>query len=1017
MKANDTDEIPEISPPPRCPVCARVVSDRELDTHLISEHAYLSIEGELLPRSLALDALWGRVFDSGDARAHERLFRLLGGDIRDRAGRSYAIALEEELVRRFGADIADTTESGQLIGHLRTSVAVRAHFWPLVLSDHPRIRELGRELILPELREALVHPALTGNDVRRLLDRLCPKDDIWQKIRVCNELTRFDVSPAVLKDCLRQLEAQRPIACPHCSAVVARDQLDDHLRHVHRIYVFQGVQRSLSDTIDTLVSAICREQPDKQAWELLQELAAEAYPRETGSNLAACITDALNDLTRDARASILPDLSALLAASKFGIDLAGAFAASKRSTPRQLALLITARLGPPLSPALIETLLPLLARRRAPAHMQIAAAAVMLSADDAGGPFAAPIVETLSARRGKARTVDRLRELEKLTGPVPALQERIQHLEARIRMRCPRCQTQLTRAKMADHLWSVHSLVLDGRRVREPWQQIEAWIRQYQSSGQRDLLERCRALAQTLEGEAGKNHVQRLLLARQVGDDEALREVLAEAQRQHTSVCPHCYELVPMVDERVPRPLNVSHGRLTLAGYGVEIIENGIQPRLIVQTPDAIVVNSHEPGKFLTRDGVAAILASPIGLAAVIAGALYFAAERSGEWLTVSLTALSLGTLFLGRLVSVAGRGPVDRAIDHAWQNLTGRMGPASVDLDYSTFLAGLALSSVNRGNPAIRAGSLRKAAPQVQEAVLSGKAPVAHLAALERLRLTDLAADGDDPVVPLVQEVARCFAGEVPLTYAQHLLDGWKSPWWTAGNRARLRVLLCDEAFEAGLELADVLQAAEQVPALAAVLDAQHPDGLAGLRLLWSLRATCPWARWGEPITVFDLARERSSEPTLATWPDLLLADRGAPAVHVLRRGINFMDKLFTEEPSRVEARGVRNFNRVAKEIVIDNERFRLEDDPAPVVKRLERWFRFFFHDLQPRIPEAYSWQAPAGTGPMTLHATTFCPSCRRPVSPILGQVGILPGKAVSSPQALPRPKDGPWRWGEDGI
>ncbi len=92
----------------------------------------------------------------------------------------------------------------------------------------------------------------------------------------------------------------------------------------------------------------------------------------------------------------------------------------------------------------------------------------------------------------------------------------------------------------------------------------------------------------------------------------------------------------------------------------------------------------------------------------------------------------------------------------------------------------------------------------------------------------------------------------------------------WSA--RARLRILVADQAFEAGFEVADLLGAGQMAPALAALLRISDPDGLAALRLLWSLRPTRPWFRCGLSRTVFELATEPQSAELLASYPDLLL-------------------------------------------------------------------------------------------------------------------------------------------------
>src|SRR5205807_1947660 len=95
---------------------------------------------------------------------------------------------------------------------------------------------------------------------------------------------------------------------------------------------------------------------------------------------------------------------------------------------------------------------------------------------------------------------------------------------------------------------------------------------------------------------------------------------------------------------------------------------------------------------------------------------------------------------------------------------------------------------------------------------------------------------------------------------------------WWAAGNLARLRILLCDQAFEAGFEVRSLLDGGAAAPALAAVLKTDAPLGLAALRLVWSLRASRPWDRLGAVRTAFELAEGPGRASDLAERPDVLL-------------------------------------------------------------------------------------------------------------------------------------------------
>src|SRR5262249_34287528 len=160
-----------------------------------------------------------------------------------------------------------------------------------------------------------------------------------------------------------------------------------------------------------------------------------------------------------------------------------------------------------------------------------------------------------------------------------------------------------------------------------------------------------------------------------------------------------------------------------------------------------------------------------------------------------------------------------------------------------------------------------------------------------------------------------------------------------TPANLARLRVLLCDRAFEAGFEVQNLLDAGRTAPSLGAVLQTDVPGGLAALRLLWSLRPSRPWDRCGPATTVFELAGDRERSALLADQPDLLLVqeepswlvvgDGGQGAMGPARillspRGVTLQETLFTEPPHVVEVLT----KSLGCELVLGRQQFRSPGD-----------------------------------------------------------------------------------------
>src|SRR5262249_21722837 len=145
----------------------------------------------------------------------------------------------------------------------------------------------------------------------------------------------------------------------------------------------------------------------------------------------------------------------------------------------------------------------------------------------------------------KPSAVERLHLLEARAGQAEAIDALCAELEDQIRMACPRCKAELVRPEMIRHLWDEHRLVLDGRRVREPWRGVADWVEDYGLEKDPEMLARCRELAERLDPRGGARELDRLLLRQGVDDAGARRALADEAGRQGASLCPHCYALVP----------------------------------------------------------------------------------------------------------------------------------------------------------------------------------------------------------------------------------------------------------------------------------------------------------------------------------------------------------------------------------------------------------------------------------------------------------------------------------------
>jgi hypothetical protein len=793
--------------------------------------------------------------------------------------------------------------------------------------------------------------------------------------------------------------------CPECDGAFPLSAIDAHLRRAHRVYQFLGIRRSREDTVAALVAALLTSHPSPDAWQALSDLAFDEHGARAISFLTATLGSALGALPAELRSVVAPSLGRLLAGAG-ATHLIAALAADDELAARHLALGALAHVHGPLGPPLIQALRSLLLDRRLPAEAQLPAVATVMRSPGPDGMLTEELLAKLISGLGKARGIERLGQLEAVAGPSPAIDALRERLEDRLRMSCPRCEVELRRPRMIRHLWHEHRLVLDGRRVRDPWALIEEWLDAYRQQPDPELLERCRRAAWRIDPEAGPVRLQRLLLARGLADPDVVRTVLDEARRAHAACCPWCYASV-LVPREVPvLDLMERPGRLSARGYAVEIDERGLQTVLDVRTPDRLLFHGREPDWHWTPDGAALLLVGPVVLLALLAAI----ALPRGMATPLAPVLGILGVAFvLFLLVRQAWRWdapPRRRLLEYAWTLLAPRLHKEKFVLSDSAFLAGLARASLEaRLTPST--DLLRELVHVTERALLAGEGSPGHLALLRRLLIEAAVGEGEDPVPLVAQQLARCFRGRLPLAFAQHFLEDWASDWWTPGNLARLRVLLCDRAFEAGFEVGNLLDAGQSVPALGVVLRSGQAEDLASLRLVWSLRPTRPWDRCGEVSTAFELAADPDFEQELADHPDVLLwqehpqwpsvADgwlgaMGPTQVLLVGKGVLVQEVLFTDPPRVVEVRT----KSAGCEMRLGTYLFRGPDDLDPLARHLERWFRFAFHDFRPQLKRVQTWQSPDRAAILRSWGAVPCPECGRFLLARLGQVGIALDEAA---------------------
>lgn len=1006
-QARRLGDLLESERPLACPECQVQVPKRDRVGHLRTAHGYIEVAGSWMPRPAALERLWSQVLQDGAAEAHEQLLSILR--ITEQGVAQYVRCVEEELSRRehifAAAGVNDLKVQVRMLAPylklLEQSPQMRSYLPEFLRSSHSMVLALGREAASAILTAELLGSPGQPRALRSALSRIAP-NMLDEAILLCRRLSEAGIDVEAAAGCLKILERERLTACSECAAPVRIGDLETHLRRAHGIFEFRGQRGPYRQTRALVLDAVFGPPADIEAWQTLSDLARDRYGHEADKHVVTWICQRLIQLRRRRRAAAMAALAGLLA----GDEAAGRLLPllvrrwtepAVRILARLLALEIVSCRPGAVAPEVIVMVMPLLSARELPNLARLRAAEALLKTTGKSGAKATEVLLAFVGQAGKLRAIDKLRQLEKRVGQAPAIDLLCARLEDQVRMDCPSCGAQLRRIDMVRHLWEGHRLILEGRRVREPWRVIEDWVVDYRLEKDPVLLERCRDLARKMDDQRGLERLQRLLLRHGVEDPEALRKYLQSAREQEAAVCPHCFELTPFPQSTPPVLLTLSDEILQGHGFRLQLTREGLFSKFVVERPDEHNAESAPLSGGFTWLGRFLLLAAPLTL---LPFALLLWAFGLGWPLVLALTVtLGVGFVLLGVFLSLwpsslPGR---DRLIDAAWTKVVPSLAEAEWTEQGGAFLGGLARSSLGRGRAAKREGMVKLALTFLESTRLQTPRILPLLAALHRLAAEDQAQLGEDGVTYLAEQAARTFHDGLPLAFTEVLLgdlfgEASESAHasWSRGRLRRLQALLIERAIASGLEAADLVEMARVAPTFGAALGCNDLDRLAKMRLVWSMCGDQPWRRLGATATVFDLAHDvEEGEVALEAQADLLLVSRQSGVV-VGSDGVWFKDACFTTLPRQVEVISRRLYNEDGFDLIAGQHRFWFAQDPTDLADQLQQWLLFYFRDFAPKLAGEKQGSVTEAGRRLFASNVLSCPRCRREFVPGVGRLGL---------------------------
>lgn len=609
---------------------------------------------------------------------------------------------------------------------------------------------------------------------------------------------------------------------------------------------------------------------------------------------------------------------------------------------------------------LLPQLLPLLAEPRVALSARLAAAARALQLlPDRRRPVRG-VAGAVTAGVSSSRALERLRHLQNLTKTCHALDDLIAAREQRVKMACPRCKVRLRRTEMVKHLWHEHGLTLDHRTTRPANRTAAALLRDY-TAGDAAALDR----AAELHGPAG-------LRSWIAGSDHAPEEVaalLAAAGDRGAGLCRGCFAEVPVSITPLPPPLSLANGRLAGDGYAVSVGGNAWVRTVALTTP----MQPTARGQFAL---------APRAAGAFVAACVVLLAALVQAPLPVGVALAAVAYLWV-RFARTQGDAN-DRAVDAAWGEFAVLLAESEPG---SRYLARLCLASLGRGSPERRVELLARIVAAPAESVAEQQL----LAAAAVLQLDDAARFGVDVVAGIAEFIASAFTGVRPTDFAECVAAAYLTRDRSAGDVARLRILVLAAAFEAGHVPRDLVKLCAAAPALARIILAESVARLALLFGLWQTRGANRWHAVGHGNTVFDTARAlpRIAADTLASAPDLLLTHRPERVVEdalgpvlICARGVVVAGVVLADADAdvRLESRG--------RVLVLGSQRVRSDVPlPADFPRVVQRWLGFRDRWLV-ELNDVPADHAPEASQRLLGPVARTCPAC--------GAVGIIGAGAV---------------------
>jgi hypothetical protein len=664
---------------------------------------------------------------------------------------------------------------------------------------------------------------------------------------------------------------------------------------------------------------------------------------------------------------------------------------------KRIALEISQRLPIPISKEIIPFLLPLIPMSRFSSTGRMKVAANIYQSFPESSPQANQVLQALTADVPREKGLERLKRLRDQIAQSSQLNQFYGEHKQGDNRDCPRCGVRLNQANLAKHLWEEHRLLLNGDQVRDPWQQIEVWLYEYNRTGEVNWLDKSCDLGQQIDPDQGLFRVHRLLVMTGKSDARLQAKLRSDALQNRSTLCPNCYTMIPEGTEQTPVPMTISGGRIAGQGYNVEVSDHQLTSWLLINTPEGDIYWGLEPSHNLTRQGRVFLQTLPFAILAVFAS-LFLPPPFLFPVVVLSVL-IGIG-IYLSIRISEKRKGnPIERAVNHAWSGLAPKLQSPEYRSSDALFAAGLAEVSLGRGIPTLREPEVHRISKINQDAVASRLSPPEFLTALRRLEIDDAQRLDRDTIVMLANEYGYVLSGKLPLRYVEQLVAYFPPESLRRGDRSRLRILLLAHAFESGWEALDLQQLGRLCPSFGQLYASEDVNGMARLRCLWQIKSQRPWQALGAANPVFDIARYPGLGGNyLESHPDLLLfqpmseegfTEDSISPILICEEGLVYRSVVINHLQTKIRVVPQSSFYG-AFNLIIGSEMLAFSKDPTPLANRLWGWRQFLLNEFLPQVPSYLTRRSPKILNQLMQQKLVTCPECQKSLLSIRGEVGI---------------------------